>query len=533
MVELTDITQDAFTAAEDTIIELLRSKYPALDLRKGTVLRETLVKPYAQLFAADTERLAELTATYSIDQLSDTSDPEAVDRLLSNFLVTRRAGTKSYGPVSIRLQYNQDYTFPTTLIFRTVDGLEFSPVNSVTVYSTTNVTADKKLVAVNGEAYYLAVIDVQAAETGVKYKLVQGTMLDCPTGLVGFIMAEAYTDFSGGLETETSAQLLARLPVDISNRSFDSPYSIEARFRDREPSIEAVSVAGMANPEQLRDKHYIVAVGSRVDVFVKSFHTLPVMMLRKTAVCTATGVHQFDIGINDVPGYVTIRSISVVTEDNSITIGSLAFDEVRTADLTGVSHDFDISQSYIETDYSRWQKSTVTVYGAAVQKVGSTVELQVEVSYAPMIDSLQSYVDDASVGSCQFDVVVRAPLVCHTSIRLVAYQSALLDPLSTSDMATTVMEHVNSIGFGTTLDKSQVVSALTSHYELKRIDVSDNAANGMVLTGWIRAAGGTVVNLSGAELNIYRVTNTDIMLSPRTCVFNAAKQDIDITVVRE
>ena len=59
-IVLGDITQDQYDSAESIVIELLRTEYPSLDLRRGTVIRDLLVRPAAQMVARDNELLEEL-----------------------------------------------------------------------------------------------------------------------------------------------------------------------------------------------------------------------------------------------------------------------------------------------------------------------------------------------------------------------------------------------------------------------------------------------------------------------------------------
>ena len=121
------LTQSQFDSAEDTVIAKVRAGYPNLDLRAGTVMREQLIRPGAEIQALDAQRLNEVTANISLVALSEQTspDPDAVNAILSNFNMTINSGLKSRGTLLVRVDANRTYTLPTQFSFTTVDGLIF------------------------------------------------------------------------------------------------------------------------------------------------------------------------------------------------------------------------------------------------------------------------------------------------------------------------------------------------------------------------------------------------------------------------
>lgn len=537
--DLNDITQDDFNLAESTLISVIKSAYPSLDLRKGTVLRELLTKVAAELWSLNTKRTTDLSNTYSLAQLeaSPTGNEEAVDRLLSNFLVARKQGSYSSGQLLVKVQYNRSYTITTSMVFTTLSGLAYSTEVEYVVEANPQTTGSLTLYTHESGTYYYFILPVKAMATGIEYDVPQGTSFGMSVPFAGFVTAEAYYDFSGGSTSETASQVLDRLPVAVATRSLESRYSIASRLKEQFPTLHSVSAAGMGDAEQLRDKHYVFSIGGRGDVYAKTFTALPVVTLRKSATKVADGVYKFTLTRDEVPGYYAIRAVtnidSVINaglEFGTLSVlGSYAFTEVRTADLSGCRHDFDVSAGYVETAYTRYQISDVFV---TANLQGDSAEFKVEMYVAPYIKEIQAYLDDSEVGNLMADLVVRCPIACIISSKMTVYQPASAAPTPSEDMVTTVVDYINNTTFGHVLSKSQLVAVLSEKYQISRIDLSDSVY-GMSLGGVMRAADGTYISISGSELDIALVQRPEILVTPNTVVFTANRKDIFITVVKE
>ena len=66
-ITLDSVTQDQFNESSQTLINMIRTRYPQLDLRSGTALRDLLVSPDAIIDAWGPQNLISL-----FDQLEKT-----------------------------------------------------------------------------------------------------------------------------------------------------------------------------------------------------------------------------------------------------------------------------------------------------------------------------------------------------------------------------------------------------------------------------------------------------------------------------
>lgn len=121
---LLTVTQEKFDQAEAMVVSLLRDAMPNLDLRRGTVLRDLLVRPAATFYALEADRLAKAQATRSLETMAtapELATAEDVNAVLSNFAVTQRVGSKARGLARLSVAYSRAYTIDSGTVLATLD----------------------------------------------------------------------------------------------------------------------------------------------------------------------------------------------------------------------------------------------------------------------------------------------------------------------------------------------------------------------------------------------------------------------------
>ena len=532
-INLSDINKEDVNTAENLLIELIRAEYPNVDLSKGTVLRDLLIRPASELYAVNTLRYDELADSYSIKQIYDTNTPdynENLDRLLSNFKLERSKGSKASGQVIIKVMFDSMYDLrdrPLT----DVNGLVYNILDTQ-LLPTNSKSPDGIVLSKEGD-HYFAVIGIEAALTGDEYNKDKGVTLNMEHPISGFIIAETTTSISGGFTEETPREVINRIPVALSSRSLDSHTSIQASLQDRFPYIKDLSVAGMGDKEQLRDKHYVVSVGGRVDIYPKTFYMMDTKVLKVKGVADVkNGLHCYKLRIDkdDAPGYYMVKSVYDVTSE--VNYGSYSFDEERGCAISNTFHDFSTAgypEEYnsIETLYTAYQTSDIYVYGAAPS---SSKSFYVEVYVAPGIKEIQDYLDLDSVRSVYSDMVVRSPLVGITKVRCLVYPKYGVYDLDTDAITHTIWNTVNRCGFGDILSKSKIISDIMAEHPVDRVDMS-NASNGTALLADFRVGDGTIVQISGENLDVNTVANGSLLFTQNTTVYSITEDDIFVQKV--
>jgi hypothetical protein len=381
-----------------------------------------------------------------------------------------------------------------------------------------------------GTYYFL--LPVQAQAEGTAGNISQGTALAI-TGqtFTGIESAAAYADFSGGRAEETVEEVLDRLPATLSLKAFESSVAISTRIQDEFSNVVAVSSVGYGDDAQLRDKHNVLgaAMGSRVDIYTRTAREPQILILEKTASKVSDSVYTFDIEASEAPGFYTIRgvtSLETVSGDVVPMLGSFPFTEERAAVGTAESfHDFDINNLVVETAYSVFQKSTVTVTdipasiedGSAVYP--DTIRLKVELYSPANLTAMQAFVDNDNLRNLEGDHLVRGAIPCFVTISANVFHKKER-PLDLNAVNTALADFVNAKDFGDTVTISQV-SAVLHQFDIVR--VSD-----LSLRGDIRAADGSSLSISGADIDPNKVRTPDLLVTPDTVVFMQDTRDIFI-----
>lgn len=525
-VTINDITQDQHDAAEKIIIDLIRTRYPKLDLRAGGTLRETLVRPAATATALDIARGEKLRSVTSLARMiaDGTASDDDLNAILANYGVTRTGGTYATGYVKVKVDGARGYTIAAGTRFSTLSGLVY--VVQATVTARVDPAEDElRLYHVSGTNYYF-LLPVRALNVGGAYNIAGGTALTCAAAVYGYVAAEAYSNFSGGTDGETVDQAVARIPAALSHRGLTSRTAIEAQLRARfegtDTKIQAVSVQGYGDAAMLRDKHNVfgVAVGGRADIYVRTFVDPAVVTLAKTGTRTDLGTYTFTIAAADAPGFIVIRNI---TDSEGLAVASYAFAETRGAEgLAGTHHDI----LPAETAQTVFQQAQVTVYGVPGNEAQHT--FKVELYAAPGLQDLQDYVDDNSVRNVVADFIVRSPLVCRVSIAANVYYPAAA-PVDIEGLKVLLAAYVNSRGFVPRLTRSELIPILISA-GASRVELGPQ---GLQLQGTVRDGAGATHLLAGDSLDLADAAVPAALFTENTCVFTVETQNIHLNGIPE
>ena len=545
MATLENLTQAQFDIAEAKIIAVLRSEYPTLDLRKGTVIRELLVRPAASVYALNTEMLEDVTRKSSLLKLAESdiaAAPEEVDALLQNFNMQLNTGRRAHGKIIVRVDAPRQYTLASGFRFVSLDGHAYVTEEHITARTDPDPVAGQiKLHTSADGSYYYFIVDAIAAESGDEYNIDQGAALNIGGVIFGTINAEAYTDFRGGFDAESIMGAIDRLPTAISYRALESRHSIAAKLQDAfehtDVSIQAVSTQGYGDRTQLRDKHNPMgfAVGSRVDLYVRGFTVPSVRVMEFSAIRIAPNTYMFEIPETAAPGFYTIRSISELDSVFSDEVrplvipvaGSYPFTEVRSPTELGKTwHDIDPDNAMVETAYTVFQRSTVTVTGVPAST--DTHDFKVELYYSHGLDQLQEFVDDHDIRNMEADYIVRCPLICMVAVDATVYHD-VRRTVDVETMRQNIYEYINTRSFKRRLTRSEI-STILHGAGATRIDLG---TTGMLLQGYVRDAAGGVHKLTGDALDLESVANPDLLLTPETTVFACEKRHINLKAVAE
>ena len=555
-ITLSDITQEDFDSAVQTVISGIKAYNRKLDTRAGTVLRDLLVDPEAAIESVISGQIEEARKASSLSRLKEAQesgeeiDQEDVKAILSNFNITPSSGTRSKGIVKIVVSDNTiAYSVPEGTIFRTADALEFSVDSQVIAadssFSNPSVTATTKLY--EGCAGFFFLVPVTALSHGSAGNIQQGTSLDPESQISSFVMAEAYKDFDGGSDIQSLDSVIKSIPSGLSIRGFVNKTAVEgmlrAEFDAGEFPIIGVSSVGYGNPAQRRDKHNIlgVGVGGRIDVYVRNFSDLFTITKTVEGVLVGSGKYKISIPPGMFPGACWVKSVSdpFTNGDSEDVLGSLAISDdrsetYRTSDVSGTWHDIDAGNPS-EAFNTIWQGFEITIVDVPDTQGDSSSgdgedsldrrDFKVTMYCLPQAEALQAYVDRDDVRSVSTDVVVRCPIICNVSVNAIVHYDPK-NPIDAGIARSNIRNYINGLGFVGRITRSDIVQILKNMGA-----VSVDMPNQDMLYGSLHDALGKGHALSGDALDVSSIEDGAAMLSRDTVIFAAEDSNIQLKLI--
>ena len=570
-ITLENLTDAQLQSEAELLINMLRDKYPRLDLRRGTVLRDLLVDTDAAvgaMFAAQAQEQRDASSLLVLSERASAGeqvDQDDVNAILSNFNMASVSGTKARGHARVVVNSGDvNHTVLAGTRFRTSDDVYFVVSSDVIASADPSGSQVKQYATGTGLFWYL--VPLEAVDSGAAGNIEQGLALEPVTALGDFVSASAYTAFSGGSDLEALDKTVGRIKSSLSMRGLTSATAVEAQLRDRfddtDHPIVAVSVCGYGNRAQLRDKHnpFGTAVGGRADVYVRNFTDLPLADNKtRTGRLVGTekdidgkvvgGVFEIDIFHNDrsveedgededgnpikvrrvVPGVPGVIGVHSVSDPDSQALSSYIFEVKYSGNVSGVWHDFDVSSDVHELANTAWRDLAITVRGVPVteQELESgTKDFRVELVALPGAAALQDYVDDGLVRNVAADFVVRGPMVVNTSVKaVVRYRYST--GFDVSKAVSEICQYVNTTGFIGRLTRSEI-SAILMNLGAASVDLFDENE---MLYGYVYDAYGEKHELSGDALDLEQVATSDGMLTGDTAVFVVEPKNVQIVTI--
>lgn len=536
-ITLDSLTQAQLTSEAQLLINMIRTMYPKLDLRRGTVLRDLLIDADSAVGAMFSSQADEQRLSSSLLELSKRAadgeeiSSDDVNAILSNFNMESVSGTKSKGYVRVFVGDDGDHTILSGVKFYTVDGIYFTVTSDVT---SSMAPGSDEVQQYQGVSNFWFLVPVEADEVGAKGNIDQGVALESDTAIANFVSAAAYKKFSGGSDLEELDKTLDRIKSSLSIRALTTETAVESQLRDRFDStdnpIVAVSLCGYGNEAQHRDKHNLfgVGVGGRVDVYVRNFTDLPVAQsISKTGTLNDDGTFTIEISHEEFPGIISIYSVS---DPETNALSSYEFGVKYSADVSDTWHDIRISDDSVrETANTVFRDATVTVSEVPVtdevREAGSK-EFRVAVIALPVADRIQAYVDDGLVRNVGSDFLVRGPMIVNMSVNAVVRHpySVVFDVDKAVDE---ICRYVNTSGFVGRITRSEVASILRN-LGATSVDLYDENA---MLYGYVFDADGRKHEMSGDALDVELVKDPKNMLTKDTAVFVLEPKNVQIKTI--
>lgn len=266
-------TAEEILEAELILEQVLQAKFPDLDTRLGTAVRDLAIRPSATVMAMLMKGLEYYHEQKTIAGVTDDTPSEFLDKLLSNWFLTRKLGTKSVINARLYFARQKDINLSTDQYFSPDGDLKFYPLTSQ-VISSANLVFDSYL-----NEYYFD-IDMEAEVEGNAYNLSSGSLLYFTNFDPYFLHAEINFLKQTASATETNSEFITRAKTAISTRNLINTPSISSRLLEDFPLLDGVTSIGFGDAEMIRDQmlayvptlsppQTLIHAGGKVDIYCR------------------------------------------------------------------------------------------------------------------------------------------------------------------------------------------------------------------------------------------------------------------------
>lgn len=535
--DLNALSQASVDDRRELLAQLLQEYESRVDLKRG-VIHDLLLELSAVISAAHEENIERLRLSNSLQGIIENpelSDPTLVDKVLSNYRLTRKSGSAASGQVTIVVNRLAPVTIETGAEFE-ANAQTFSVASAVIARtSTASVQSDSdKVLTPLGDGNYAFTVSVVADQIGLAGRVKKDTLFVPSVAITNFVKAYASADFTGGAEDETNEELTSRLEAGLACKALSNRSSMTALLMDRFPYVVASSIIGYGDGEMLRDRHSIFpfSFGGRTDWYVRTSE-LPInlgisvtatLMSKDTA--DGSGIWQFSLPRDVAPGFYDIKNIRLSA--SAETAGTFAItSQIRGFDLTPETSILrpDIENS-TEAAFSRYQTNIVrfrdplTITDAL--SVGATKDYAVTLRHMPGIKDIQLAMSSRDTRYSAGDVLVKAAVPCFMSVSFtIEGKSGLVLPDATT-LKSAIAALVNNSGFCGKIYASQILDVVHG-YLSKGLAVAN-----LDMFAQILKPNGSVISLRSQTAIAVPNTPSD-MVTPRTVCFVLDPEDIAIS----
>ena len=249
---------ERFLPVEPLIRQLMKERFPDMSTHPGSAMYDTFVQPASVLYQRfrDTARVIQRNQSLKNFNLML---PEELDRLASNFLVYRKAGTPATGTQRVYFGNVVAVSIETDAIFTDVAGNRFFPLAPVRLTATElqgNYDSTSR-------QYYADVV-IQSEGVGSQFRAPAGTV-DRVDGVTAAMRTENLADLAGGDDEESNSELYSRILASLTNRELVKKDGIAATIQEAFPTVSNVLVQGYGDAAMTRD---VISASASLDTLI-------------------------------------------------------------------------------------------------------------------------------------------------------------------------------------------------------------------------------------------------------------------------
>ena len=279
-----NIKDSDLSDAESFLTQFLTEKVTEANFQIGSAMRDLAVKAFTYIYAylrgeIDNVRLRQSIYRISTEGANLTDVDQSIDEILSNWFMTRKAGTLAAVTAVLHFTERTSVSIPITTRFWKTSALAFY-VNSISNPYVISESEMKPRYDNRGNLVdYSVNVPLRASRSGDTYNLPAGRFfrVEVLNGgvLPYFSFAENTSDIAQGASVENSTDLVTRSQTAIAVRNLINNRSVDATLQDNFAGVSQTLTVGMGEPEMMRDRrrelasHIELHIGGHYDIYAE------------------------------------------------------------------------------------------------------------------------------------------------------------------------------------------------------------------------------------------------------------------------
>lgn len=446
-------TPDQITQVQEMVRQYLEDGYQNLDFSPVSGLHDSVIRPSSQIMLLARGFIEEYNKSRTLyDALNNDGNEAIVDAILSNFLVSRRPGSKTTGTIRISVEnYAVGQRISTIDPFTTPDGLKFFAQMDYTATNTpTNIGEVEIFQSNTGSSGYF-MVDVVAENVGEVYNIKKNSQFEYTGSMDGLISAVALDQFTGGESNETNQSVYNRIISSLSARNMTSALAIDQSLKDSFPSTVTTSSHGVSSEYMKRNAHNVFGVksGCFCDVYVKNSYAPKIKEICTIASKIVEGdelagsnneyVGKFQVSISkdDFPGHYDVLTVRPVSANKIIGSYEVVKKIRKITDIQAQNEFYTVPEAAF-TRYS----STDVIFTEYPSSGLDEISVACEVSGLYDIDSMQSFANGPDSKTALIDILIKACVPCFISIEPITVRVTADSTLTPSAIVSEITSYI-------------------------------------------------------------------------------------------
>lgn len=524
--------------AQAEISQLIQEKFPDVELSRGVIhdIVAFLQAVTGGVNQTEVNRVLDSRSLLAIKSNPQLADPVLVDHVLSNYLITRRVGTRARGNITIVVQGPATAVISADSLY-IANGLNFRtnvPITARPPGSTPSTDPNDRILSPRGDGTYEFTVPATAEDVGESANVRINTKFTPEPPPPRFVTSFSTDDFIGGTSAESNDQLIQRMEDGIPAKVTAGRLNISALVRSQPvfADMKNLSIIGYGDPEMERDQHWIFPVsgGGRIDIYCQMDALPKTTTVKKLARLiekrTNDSIWQFTIGRDDAPGFYEVSAVRRLADPTDIAGMEIIYD-ARNWDFDDDQWRPDILTN-IEAAYTRYQTAIIrfidNLTPVADLTDGMEQEFNVGLLSQPFVGDLQEFLGGIDHRSLTSDILVKSAVPCFLSINFDIIKDASESAPDTDAIRVAIADRVNNLNFPGVLYASQITEVIHNYL------FGTQAVGLLDMHGLIRRPDGeTTVVRHNTALQLPDSPST--LVTPKTTIFVLYPEDIGLNVV--